>query len=86
MPARGKDGNGPRERHDETTHVTLSLGTCSVHDGLERNRRVFKLRVVRESVGHFSSGQGVPDFIVDSGEFVVTTGSGFFENNLDWHT
>ena len=45
----------PREDHDESMHITLKLGTGGVHNGLERDRRIFQLGVVLESVGHVSS-------------------------------
>ena len=35
--------------------VPLAFYTGDVHTGLERNRRVFRFRVVRRSVGHLSS-------------------------------
>ena len=42
----------PHESRDEAVHVLLAFKDGRAHGGLERNRRVSRLLVVRESVGH----------------------------------
>ena len=77
----------PRERLDEATGVPLAFRACGVHVGMQRNRKVFVLRVDRGSVGQISTvsgNTGIPDFIGTWSDLVTIEFGIFHLQNKIW--